>query len=135
MSDLDLFGRLMGVLVVLVLVLLAAWMLLRWMNKKMPGMGTGGNARLIRVLDRVAVSRTSSILLLRVQDKVFLVAITEHGAEKLSEFDDPDGTITPPIPQEGSAFSSILLDTAKRFVRKDDKNPSKSHNEDGRPQQ
>ncbi len=123
-------GRLLGVLVVLVLVLLAAWLALRWVNKKAPGVGTGGSARLIRVLDRVAISRTSSILLLRVQDKVFLVAMTEHGAEKLSEFDDPSGAIAPPPQGQGQAFSSILLDTAKRFVHKDAKN-APNDNDDG----
>lgn len=124
----DLVGRIMGALVALILVLLAAWMLLRWMNNRVPGMGGGGAARLVKVLDRVAVGRNSSILLLRVQDKVLLVAMTEHGAEKLCEFDDPDGTIAPDTPAgDVPGFAAVLKDTARKLVGKE---PEKTAGED-----
>jgi flagellar biosynthetic protein FliO len=100
-------------LLALVLVLFLAWLLLRWMNRRVPGMGGGG--RLIKVLDRTQAGKNSSILLLRVQDKVFLVAVSEHAIEKLYEFDDSDGQIAPPKAPEYASFSNTLKDAAKRF--------------------
>lgn len=115
----------MGAMVALILVLLAAWLLLRWMNNRMPGMGSGGASRLVKVLDRVPVGKNSSILLLRVQDKVLLVAVTEHGAEKLCEFDDPDGLIAPDTPAgEVPGFAAVLKDTARKMMGKEPAQPA-----------
>ena len=114
----ELVARISGAMLALVLVLLAAWLLLRWLNNHVPGMG-GGTTRLLKVLDRVAVGRNSSILLLRVQDKVLLVAMTDHDAEKLCEFDDPDGTIAPPVTAgQVPGFAAILKETAQKMVGK-----------------
>ena len=120
----EVVGRILGAMVALVLVLLAAWMLLRWMGSRMPGMGGGGASRLVKVLDRVNVGKGSCILLLRVQDKVLLVAMTEHGTEKLCEFDDPDGTMMPPVQAEVPAFSTALKDAARRMMGKEPQEPA-----------
>lgn len=123
-SGWDIAGQMMGALVALILVLLAAWLLLRWVNKRLPGLGGGSTSRLVTVLDRVPIGRNSSILLLRVQDKVLLVAMTEHGAEKLCEFDDPDGMIAPDTPAaDVPGFAAVLKETALKMVGKQPARP------------
>lgn len=110
----DAAAKILGTLAALVLVLLLAWLLLRWMNKRMPGV-SGGAQRAIKVLDRLPVGKNGTILLLRVQDKVLLVAVGERGAEKLYEFDDPDGKFDLPKPGGTTGFSDALKDAAKKM--------------------
>ena len=112
----DVTLRILGALLALVVVLLLAWLLLRWMNKRVPGGGAG--SKLIKVLDRVAVGRGCMLLLVRVQGKVILLAMGERVAEKLLEFDDPDGAFEPKIAASPS-FAGALKDAAKRFGGKD----------------
>lgn len=111
--------QLLGALVALAAVLLLAWFILRAIGRGMPGTASGP-VRLVKVLDRVAVNRNSTILLLRVQDKVILVAMTDHGTEKLCEWDDPEGLITNAQGAENtlSGFSAVLRDAAKKLVKK-----------------
>ncbi|NLW78099.1 MAG: flagellar biosynthetic protein FliO [Ruminococcaceae bacterium] len=111
--------RVLGTIAALVLVLFLAWLLLRWMNKRMPGMS--GSGKMIKVLDRTAAGKNSSILLLRVEDKVLLVAISEHAIEKLCEFDDPDEQIKPPPTPDYPSFSSTLRNATKNLGRPKDK--------------
>lgn len=107
--------RLLGVMVALGVVLFLAWLTLRFMNRKMPGMA-GGSSRLIQVLDRVSTGRSSSLMLIRVQDTVMLVAFSEHTVQKLCEFDDPEGKMK--LPEMTGAFTgsfaSALKDAATR---------------------
>ena len=112
----DVYLRIIGALVALVAVLLLAWLLLRWMNRRVPGMA--GNAKMIKVLDRVNVGKGGIMMLVRVQDKVILMVVNDHVAEKLLEFDDPDGTFDPKTGDTPS-FSNALKDAAKRFGGKD----------------
>lgn len=107
-------ARIVGAIAALGLVLLLAYFLLHWLNKRMPGM-SGGPNRLIQVLDRVAVGRGGSIMLLRVQDKVLLVAVTDKAVEKLCEFDDPEGKIAQPEPLQAMDFSAALKEAGAKF--------------------
>lgn len=125
-TGLEVIGRILGAVVALALVLVAAWMLITWLGKRVPGMASGSAVRLVKVLDRVNVGRSSCILLLRVQDKVLLVAMTEHGTEKLCEFDDPSGSMMPANLGEIPAFSAALKDAALRLVGKEAKPAQKS---------
>ncbi len=121
MTALDLIGRITGAIVALVLVLLSAWLILRWIGKKMPGV-SGGSARLIQVLDRYGVGRGSTLLLIRVQSKVMLVAISEHTAEKLCEFDDPEEKITSMSKVADTMdFSAALSGAIKQFKNRGNK--------------
>lgn len=115
--------RVISALAALVVVLLLAWLLLRWLNKRMPGM-SGGSARMITVLDRVAVGKSGVVLLLRVQDKVFLVAVNEHAIEKLHEFEDPEGIMKLPDVVANPSFAEALKDAAGKvgFGKKKDEN-------------
>lgn len=122
-------GRFVAAIIALALVLACAWLLLRWMNRRVPGLSGGAN-RLIQILDRVSVGKTSSIILLRVQDKVILVAVSEHAMEKLYEFDDPDGEIALPPAAEFPNFSDALKDAAKRFQKRGKNNGDDGGNKD-----
>ncbi len=108
----DMMLQILGAILALIVVLLLAWLLLRWMNKRVPGMGTG-SAKMIKVLDRVNVGRTT-VVLMRVESKVLLVAMSEHSIQKLQEFDDPNGDIAPTISSVPS-FSDTLKDVTKRM--------------------
>ncbi len=120
MSIWEAAGRIIGALVALALVLFLAWWVLRWVNKRVPGMGAAGGAnRLIKVLDRVSVGKNSTVVLMRVEDKVLLVAVSEHAIEKLQEFDDPDGKIKLPETPQNLQFSSVMKDAMSRFTGKD----------------
>jgi flagellar biosynthetic protein FliO len=111
----DVVVRLISAGLVLVLVLLLAWLVLRWLSRRMPGAGVPTKKRAIKVLDRLSMGRSGTVMLLRVKDKVLLVAMTDHGAEKLYEFDDPDGEFDLEKPGEAPAFADALKDAARRL--------------------
>lgn len=110
MSWWEITVRMFGLVAALALVLFLAWAVMRWMNKRLPGLGGGGGGRLIHVLERMPVGKSGQLLLVRVQDKVLFVAVSEHNAEKLCEFDDPEGLITGPEVMENPSFSEALKD-------------------------
>lgn len=118
--------RILGAIAALALVLFLAYVILRWLNKRMPGVGGGASSgRMITVLDRVTLGKNSSILLVRVQDRVFLVGISEHAVQTLAEFDDPDGELTLPAAGENPGFSAAMKDAvAKMGFGKKDKGDS-----------
>lgn len=114
--------RILGAIAALALVLFLAYILLRWLNKRMPGLGAGGAAgKMITVLDRVTLGKNSSILLVRVQDRVFLVGISENAVQTLAEFDDPEGELTLPDKGENPSFSEAMKDAVAKmgFGKKD----------------
>ena len=112
----DAFWRIALTLGALVLVLVLAWLLLRWMNRRVPGMGGApGAGRLIRVLDRLPVNRDCQLMLVKVRDRVVLLAVSAHHTEKLCEFDDADGTFAPAVAAESPTFSAALKDAARKF--------------------
>lgn len=105
--------KLGGALLALCLVLLLAWLMLRWMSRRAPGASGGGRA--IKVLDRVAAGRNGSLLLLRVKDKVLLVGFSDHAVQTLCEFDDPDGSFEAQQAAKNPAFSDALKDAARKM--------------------
>jgi flagellar biogenesis protein FliO len=104
-----------GALVALALVLLLAWVVLRWVNKRRPGYGGGNASRAIRVLDRVVVGRNSTLLLLRVKDTVMLVAVSEHAIQKLAEYDASEADCAPHTAADLPSFAQALRDAGKKL--------------------
>lgn len=111
----ELVSRVLGAVLALALVLASAWLLLRWINRRIPGM-SGGSGRLIQVLDRVSAGRNGSLMLIRIKEKVMLIGISDNHVEKLCEFDDPDETMKLPTPQDLPSFTDALKDAAKKFT-------------------
>lgn len=78
MNTVAVVGRM---LLALVLVLGLMWMLARWARKPM-----GGKAdRVMTVLARQQLSRTSSVTVLRVMDRALVLGVTEQGVQLITE--------------------------------------------------
>ena len=78
MNTVAVIGRM---LLALVLVLILMWCLARWARKPM-----GGKAdRVMTVLARQQLSRTSSVTVLRVMDRALVLGVTEQGVQLISE--------------------------------------------------
>lgn len=80
-------GYLVLMLVVFVLLMAAAWFVLRWLAGR--GMG-GGRSKHMKVLDRLVLTRDSSILILQVSGRVFVVAAGKDSSDVLCELDPSD---------------------------------------------
>lgn len=103
MSTLESVTTALTTLAALVAVLLAAWFILRWMGRKMPGQ-TG--SRHIKVLDRVTVSQNQGLLLVSVGGKIMLIGFSDGAVQKLCDVDESALEADAPIQQPG--FSSLL---------------------------
>lgn len=78
MNTVAVIGRM---LLALVLVLVLMWCLARWARKPM-----GGKAdRVMTVLARQQLSRTSSVTVLRVMDRALVLGVTEQGVQLIGE--------------------------------------------------
>lgn len=113
--------QIVGALLALVLVCALAWVVLRWINRRMPSLGGGSTKRLITVLDRVAVGKNAVVLLLHVAGRVMLVAVSDHAIEKLAEYDAENGEFEVPDTPENPSFAAALKDAAAKagFLKKD----------------
>ncbi len=95
----SLFGASLRMGLAMALLLVAAWVLLRWRKK------TQAPTREMEVLDRVFLTRGASAALLRVGKKRLLVGVSAEGVRLLS---DLDGAEASPLP----AFSAVMAETA-----------------------
>jgi flagellar protein FliO/FliZ len=68
-------------LLALVFVLGVMWLLARWARKPMGGKGE----RVMTVLARQQLSRTSSVTVLRVMDRALVLGVTEQGVQLITE--------------------------------------------------
>lgn len=78
MNTVAVIGRM---LLALVLVLVLMWCLARWARKPMGGK----TDRVMTVLARQQLSRTSSVTVLRVMDRALVLGVTEQGVQLISE--------------------------------------------------
>jgi flagellar protein FliO/FliZ len=69
-------------LLALVFVLGVMWVLARWARKPMGG---GKAERVMAVLARQQLSRTSSVTVLRVMDRALVLGVTEQGVQLITE--------------------------------------------------
>ncbi len=114
--------RIFGALVALVFVLVLAWFVLHWLNARMGKIGGLGRAgRLLQVLDRTPLSKNSSLVLVRVQGKVYLLALSEHCIQTVHEWDDPEEAIQPPPPPENLlSFQEAFKEATKKLKKPGD---------------
>lgn len=112
--------KIVGALAALAFVLFLAWLVLRWIGKRTQGVGNA-QQRHIKVIERMQVGRNSTLLLLKLNAKVLLVAVSERGAEKLYEFDDEDGKFDFKRPEALPSFAEALKSATKRFGSKHSK--------------
>lgn len=107
MANNDLAGAvsLAGTMITLVIVLVVAWVMLRWLTKRMP---VQAGSRHIKLLDRVAVAPDKCLLLVRVAEKTMLVGMSSHAVEKLCDIEDPERALD--VQPEPPAFKSIFAE-------------------------
>lgn len=79
MSTIAIVGRM---LLALVLVLGVMWALARWARKPM---GVGKGERVMTVLARQQLSRSSSVAVLKLMDRALVLGVTEQGVQLLTE--------------------------------------------------
>ncbi len=79
MNTVAIIGRM---LLALVFVLGVMWLLARWARKPM---GVGKSERVMAVLARQQLSRTSSVTVLRVMDRALVLGVTEQGVQLITE--------------------------------------------------
>ena len=106
--------RILGAILALAFVLFLAWFCLRFLNRRIPGFG-GGGGRMITVLDRVNLGKNNGLFLVRVEDKVFLIGMSEHAVSTIREFDDPEGKLTLPERPENIPFTEALKEAAAKL--------------------
>jgi flagellar protein FliO/FliZ len=73
-------------LVAIILVLVLTYFVSRWYAGRMGGMAM---ARHIKVIDRLIVGKTASILIIELAGVQYLVGVTEHGVSILKELSEP----------------------------------------------
>lgn len=79
MNTVAIIGRM---LVALVVVLAVMWLLAKWARKPL---GAGKNDKVISVLARQQLSRSSSVAVLKLMDRALVLGVTEQGVQLLTE--------------------------------------------------
>ena len=109
---------LLGILLVLVLVLAGSYLFTRWAGKGLGGrLGAfSGNGRM-RVLERLAVGRYQSLLVVQIASRYFVVGSSPSGFSLLTELTEEEGALwtsaparDAPAPAEGRSpdFRALL---------------------------
>ncbi len=81
MSTIAIIGRM---LVALVVVLAVMWALAKWARKPL---GAGKSDKVMTVLARQQLSRSSSVAVLKLMDRALVLGVTEQGVQLLTETD------------------------------------------------
>ena len=89
------FWSLLGILAVVVLILYLAYVSTKWIGThSMPG-GTGtlranGGAEQFRILAQLGVGRNERLVLVRLNERCYLLGVTEHRITLLRELEDDE---------------------------------------------
>ena len=113
MSTIAIVGRM---LLALVLVLGVMWALARWARKPM---GVGKGERVMTVLARQQLSRSSSVAVLKLMDRALVLGVTEQGVQLLTETElaPIEQALTVSAPSRRSAAEPKPLAPAHSMVR------------------
>ncbi len=74
-----------GTLLLMLLVFVGAYFAARWMGRNYRGRGVSGQAAHMQLLERLPLGKDQSLLVVRVEDRVFLLGATPQHIEKLDE--------------------------------------------------
>ncbi len=95
-----------GLLAIVLLVLVGAWLFTRWAGKNLNGgllAGLGGGRRL-EVLDRAGLGKDQALLVVRAGQRYLLLGSTPAGVTLLAELTKEEGeSWNPPAPSNGGA--------------------------------
>ena len=95
---------LLGILLMLLLVLGGCYLFTRWAGMGLAGrLGVSGGAH-VRVLERVALGREQSLLVVQAAKRYFLVGSSPSGFSLLAELTEEEGQLwSAPPPSSGAA--------------------------------
>lgn len=116
-----------GTIVLMILVFVGAFYFTKFVSKKYQP--KYGNARNIEIIERMAVGKDQSLALVKVSDRVFLLAFTAHGVTKIEEMDASLFPVNKDVEKTGElSFTSIFTDAYNNLLNK--KNEGKGEGSD-----
>lgn len=118
MQTFEAAATILSTLAALAFVLIAAWFLLRWVGRRVPGQ-TG--SRHIKVIDRVMVGQDKCLLLVRVAEKTMLIGMSSGTVTRLCDLEDPDGTFDVQPKGDEQTFSALLQNMMGKMKKPDGK--------------
>ena len=106
---------LIGSILLFALVLFLAWFCTRWIGKRF-GLRTVAGGSKIRILDRMVLGTDRSLVVVRLEDRVWLLGVTAHHISKIEELDSEQFPEEEPSQEEGSRGMSAILSGSPNFA-------------------
>ena len=117
-----------GTIVLMLLVFVAAYYFSKFVSKKYQP--KFGNARNIEIIERMTVGKDQSLALVKVSDRVFLLAFTAQSVTKIEEMDASLFPENKDIAKIGeTSFMSIFTDAYNNLLNKKDEGKGDNSNE------
>ncbi len=117
-----------GTIVLMLLVFVAAYYFSKFVSKKYQP--KFGNARNIEIIERMTVGKDQSLALVKVSDRVFLLAFTAQSVTKIEEMDASLFPENKDIAKIGeTSFMSIFTDAYNNLLNKKDEGKGDDLNE------
>ena len=106
-----------GTIVLMLLVFVGAYYFSKFVSKKYQP--KYGNARNIEIIERMTVGKDQSLALVKVSDRVFLLAFTAQSVTKIEEMDASLFPVNKDIEKTGEQnFMSIFTDAYNNLLNK-----------------
>ena len=107
---------LIGSILLFGLVLFLAWFCTRWISKRF-GLRTAAGGSKIKMLDRMALGADRSLVVVRLEDRVWLLGVTAHHVSKIDELDPEIFTEEELSQEEGSSHGvTAILSGSSNFA-------------------
>ena len=104
-----------GTLLIIVVILFLTYICTKYIGNRMSLGGYGGqNARYISIVDRVLVGQESSVALVKVSGRMFLLGITGENVNMLTELTEDELTEIP-APVNGNYAGTAFKDVIERL--------------------
>ena len=105
-----------GTLLIIVVILFLTYICTKYIGNRMSLGGYGGqNARYISIVDRVLVGQESSVALVKVSGRMFLLGITGENVNMLTELTEDELTEIPSVPESTNYASAAFKDVIERL--------------------
>lgn len=119
MNDVMNVMSIIGTLVLIVLILVLTYFASRWYARRM---GVSGGGRLVKILDRTSLGQSSSLIVVQVAEKYFLIGVSEKNMQMLCELEDFAQYIDghPPADSPAASFKDLLNGLMNRPGKKVD---------------
>jgi len=112
MQELSAFLSVLFALLIMVVVLGLAYVTTKWLGKKSIFAGQSSSKNM-KVLDRMALTQDTSLLIVQVAAQRFLLALSPQGIQKLHAFSEQDELLVEDISKDQD-FVSLFKDVLKR---------------------